>query len=139
MARSGVRIPTSLVLEVRHPDGSVIHADPPQEISVHIDKHYFDIVKEGLERVPVSGTAAAVFSGFPLDDIPVAGKTGTAEITGRESHGWFAAYAPADDPQIAVAVVIENGGYGSRSAAPVVRKVFDYYFGINYETDDTAE
>lgn len=139
VARSGVRIPTSLVLEVRHPDGSVIHADPPQEISVHIDKHYFDIVKEGLERVPVSGTAAAVFSGFPLDDISVAGKTGTAEITGRESHGWFAAYAPADDPQIAVAVVIENGGYGSRSAAPVVRKVFDYYFGINYETDDTAE
>ena len=56
-----------------------------------------------------------------------------------ESHGWFAAYAPADDPQIAVAVVIENGGCGSRSAAPVVRKVFDYYFGINYETDDTAE
>lgn len=138
-ARSGVRIPTSLVMEVRQADGTVTHASSPEEVRVDIDQEYFDIINEGLRRVPVSGTAAAAFSGFPLDEIPVAGKTGTAEITGRESHGWFAAYAPADDPQIAIAVVIENGGYGSRAAAPAVRRVLEHYFGISHETDDSAD
>ena len=139
VARSGIQIPTSLVLEVRRPDGTVIHWEAPEASRVDIDPRFFDIVKEGLRRVPISGTAAAAFSGFPLDEIPVAGKTGTAEIPGRESHGWFAAYAPADDPKIAIAVVIENGGYGSQAAAPVVRRVLEHYFGVSYETSDTTD
>lgn len=132
LARRGVRVPTSLVLEVREADGTVRKAAPPQEIPTGIPKEYFDLINEGLRQVPVSGTAAAAFSGFPLDEIPVAGKTGTGEIPSRDSHGWFAAYAPADDPEIAIAVVIEHGGYGGVAAAPVVRRVLEHYFGIDY-------
>jgi penicillin-binding protein 2 len=132
LARRGVRIPTSLVLEVREADGTVRRAAPTQEIDTGIPKEFFDLINEGLRQVPVSGTAAAAFSGFPLDEIPVAGKTGTGEIPCKDSHGWFAAYAPADDPEIAIAVVIEHGGYGGVAAAPVVRRVLEHYFGIDY-------
>lgn len=132
LARRGVRVPTSLVLEVREADGTVHKAAPPEEIPTGIPREYFDLINEGLRQVPVSGTAAAAFSGFPLDEIPVAGKTGTGEIPSKDSHGWFAAYAPADDPQIAIAVVIEHGGYGGVAAAPVVRRVLEHYFGIDY-------
>lgn len=134
LARSGMQLPTSLILEVRKADGTVISADSPAATRVNIAAEYIDLVNEGLRRVPVSGTAAGAFSGFPLDVIPVAGKTGTAEIPGKDSHGWFAAYAPANDPEIVVVVVIEHGGYGSSAAAPVARRVLEYYFGVEYET-----
>ncbi|HRL11547.1 MAG TPA: penicillin-binding transpeptidase domain-containing protein, partial [Aggregatilineales bacterium] len=58
----------------------------------------------------------------------VCGKTGTAEDTPRTSHAWFAAYAPADSPQIAVIVVVENAGEGSAVAAPITRDILEYYF-----------
>jgi cell division protein FtsI/penicillin-binding protein 2 len=62
--------------------------------------------------------------------IPVAGKTGTAENPGREPHSWFAGFAPADNPQIAFAVVVENAGEGSTVAAPMARQVVEAYFGL---------
>ena len=75
------------------------------------------------------GTASHRFRGL---DIPVAGKTGTAEAGGAdaEPHSWFAAYAPADDPEIAVAVVAENAGEGSTVAAPLARQVIEAYYGL---------
>lgn len=75
------------------------------------------------------GTASHRFSGL---DIPVAGKTGTAEAGGvdAEPHSWFAAYAPADAPEIAVVVMAENAGEGSTIAAPLARQVVEAYFGL---------
>ena len=64
-----------------------------------------------------TGTAAA------LPGVQVAGKTGTAEIAGGESHAWFAGFAPARDPQVAVVVLVENGGSGGSVAAPVAKQV----------------
>jgi peptidoglycan glycosyltransferase len=58
-----------------------------------------------------------------LQGVQVGGKTGTAEVTDAESHAWFVAFAPAEDPSVVVAVIIENGGTGGTVAAPVVRKV----------------
>ncbi|MGD8969716.1 MAG: penicillin-binding transpeptidase domain-containing protein, partial [Anaerolineae bacterium] len=65
-------------------------------------------------------------------DIPVAGKTGTAEAGGADAapHSWFVAYAPADDPEIALAVVAENAGEGSTVAAPLARQVIEAYYGL---------
>ena len=78
------------------------------------------------------GTANKVFEN--LKPIIVAGKTGTPETgfehLGQSSHGLFIAYAPADNPQIAVAVVIEHGVWGSY-AAPVARDIFEEYFGMS--------
>jgi penicillin-binding protein 2 len=84
------------------------------------------------------GTATFVFEGL---SVPVAGKTGTAEDPPRSSHAWFAGYAPAapytktdgtlvDEPEIAVVVIVENGGEGSGVAAPIVRQIFEAYYGI---------
>jgi penicillin-binding protein 2 len=75
------------------------------------------------------GTAEHRFAGMR---IPVAGKTGTAEVGGADTmpHSWFAAYAPADDPQIAVAVIVENAGEGSSVAAPLTRQVIEAYYGL---------
>jgi penicillin-binding protein 2 len=78
------------------------------------------------------GTAWFVFSdpdNYPAPYV-VCGKTGTAQTGRIEPHGWFVAYAPADDPQIAIAGVIEYGREGSETAAPVVRRILDYYFGV---------
>ncbi len=82
----------------------------------------------GVTTRPI-GTAPHRFAGL---SIPVAGKTGTAEVGGPETvpHSWFAAYAPADDPEIAIAVIVENAGEGSTVAAPLTRQVIEAYYGL---------
>jgi penicillin-binding protein 2 len=77
------------------------------------------------------GTAKKAFAGFPL---AVAGKTGTAENVAEEPHAWFAGYAPADNPQIAIAVLVEEAGEGSEAAAPIFRRIAEAYFGIEAPT-----
>lgn len=78
-----------------------------------------------LREVVVSGTGSAVRT----DAYAVAGKTGSAEFeTGKESHAWFTGYAPADNPQIVVTVIVEESGSGGQVAAPVARSIFDTYF-----------
>ena len=87
-----------------------------------------------LER---GGTAYAVFKDF---DIEIGGKTGSAETATDDVNAWFAAFAPYDDPEIAVIVMIENGGHGSYSAQ-VVKDIIAEYFGMNsngVEEDMTA-
>jgi penicillin-binding protein 2 len=76
------------------------------------------------------GTAAAAFAGFPLDRVPVEGKTGTAQVMGRADTSLFAAVAPANDPQFAVVAVVEEAGFGSAVAAPIVRRVLEVLTGV---------
>ena len=105
----------------------------PEEIgSLPISAENLEALQEGLLRVtsvPYLGTATYAFSGL---DIPVAGKTGTAEVgvAGAAPHSWFAAYAPADAPEIAVVAIVENAGEGSTVAAPLVRQVIEAYYGL---------
>ncbi len=82
---------------------------------IPISERNFEIVKRGMELVVEAGTARRA----QIDGIPVAGKTGTSENPQGKDHSVFIAYAPADDPQIAVGVIIENAGYGSTAAAPI--------------------
>ena len=77
-----------------------------------------------------SGTARTAFEGFPLDRIPVAGKTGTADIIPQEPYSWFAALAPANDPKYVVVALVEQGGHGATTAAPIVRRVLEGLFNI---------
>ncbi len=101
-------------------------------IDTAIAADHLAIVQRGLCDVVGSpvGTAARQFSGSPLLDIGVCGKTGTAQVPGENvrPHSWFVAYAPAKDPQIAVATLIENAGEGSLAAAPVTRSILETYF-----------
>jgi penicillin-binding protein 2 len=95
-----------------------------------------DVIRDSLHKVTsVSyGTAYQAFEGLEL---PVAGKTGTAESGQQNPHAWFAGYAPAGDPEIAIAVIVEHTGEGSTYAAPLFREVVEAYFGIEPDPDAT--
>jgi penicillin-binding protein 2 len=84
-------------------------------------------VLAGLRRAVADrdGTAAPAFAGFPLDRFPVAGKTGTAQVAGQADTSLFAAIVPAAAPRFVVVAVVEEAGFGSVVAAPVVRQVIE--------------
>lgn len=85
------------------------------------------VIREGLVGVVEYGTAQVMKEpGMPL----VGGKTGTSEVQGQTSHSVFVSFGPAHQPEIAIAVVVENGGFGSRSAAPVAKQIFQTYFNV---------
>jgi penicillin-binding protein 2 len=87
-----------------------------------------NVIRSGLVAVVQQGTARRLNDGsIPL----TAGKTGTAEVLGRTSNAMFVGYGPANDPQIAVAVVVENGGYGAVSAVPIAHEIYKAYFNRN--------
>ena len=73
--------------------------------------------------------AGTRFSGWPLDEIGVASKTGSSEIAGKQPFSWFAAYAPANDPKYVVVSVVEQAGFGSQVSGPIVRRIMDKLFG----------
>lgn len=78
-----------------------------------------------LDVTKLGGSAGSAFAGFPLAQYPVAGKTGTGEVYGKQATAWFAAYAPATKPKYAVVVVVSQGGSGSKVAAPAVRRIYE--------------
>lgn len=104
---------------------------PQNELGVYVEKDKLEVVRSALTGVVSSrGTAAGAFAGFPINQIPVAGKTGTAEVQGKQPCAWFACYAPANDPQYVVVVMVEQGGHGGLVAAPVARHILEYIFGL---------
>ena len=101
---------------------------------VDISAESFEAVKGGMLQVTEDGTASATFSNYP---IRVGGKTGTADAPGK-TNAMFVAFAPYTNPEIAVSIVIENGGHGS-SVAPVAKEIFDAYFFNSDEPYSSAE
>ncbi len=128
VANGGVIYRPVLVDKVLDTDGT-----PRQKLApaiartVYLAPATWDTIRRGLEAVVTRGTAATVFQGFGQT---AAGKTGSAETGRGTTHAWFACYAPAAAPEIVVAALVEDGGDGSVSAAPVVRKVLEAYFGL---------
>lgn len=90
-----------------------------------IDKSVFDIIADGMANAVTSGTCRAANLGT---DIQVCGKTGTAENPHGDDHSLFMAFAPKNDPKVAIAVVVENGGFGARNAVPIGRLMLQKYF-----------
>lgn len=94
-----------------------------------IDDEHFQIIREGMRQVLIDGTTdGSVFADVP---VIVAGKSGTAETNtpdGRDPHAWFTAFAPFDDPEIAITVLIEEGTGGSQFAAPAIAEAMEAYF-----------
>lgn len=90
-----------------------------------------DYVRNALAQVPVRGTARTPFFGFPMSQVPVAGKTGTAfRGTQFQDTSWFAAMVPANDPKYVVVAMVEQAGFGSDVAAPLVRRMIEAMYGI---------
>lgn len=89
------------------------------------DDQYLKIVREGMRATVTAGSARSLGNAV----VPVAGKTGTAEWrTGRSTHAWFSGFAPYDSPEIAIIVLVEEGGEGSTISAPIAHQVIDWYF-----------
>lgn len=135
IANGGKRYTPHIIKKVIAFDGTLISETKKEYEQLPVSEETLRTIREGMRSVAnsVDGTAVEVFADFPID---VAGKTGTAE-TGQEatssSNALFVCYAPADDPQIAVAVVIEHGVWGSY-AAPVAKDFLAAYFNIRGES-----
>ena len=87
-------------------------------------------IRSALAGVVTQGTAAGAFSGFPLSQVCVAGKTGTAQILGKQATSVFASFAPCQDPRFVVVVMLPSSGYGADAAAPAVRQIWDGIYGL---------
>jgi penicillin-binding protein 2 len=131
LANGGTLFEPHLGLRVERPDGQVVRQIGRRAVGrLPISKRQVLFLRNALRGVTERGTAAGAFSGFPLSQIPVAGKTGTADIIPQQPYSWFAAMAPADDPKYVVVAMVEQGGHGSTTAAPIVRRVLEGLFGL---------
>ncbi|HEX7385985.1 MAG TPA: penicillin-binding protein 2 [Castellaniella sp.] len=139
LANNGVYMKPHLVRRIINPvTGRFSYPVTGPEYTIKLDPKNLKIVKDAMIDVVRQGTARQAFLGAPYQ---AAGKTGTAQVYSLKGakyrahsvderlrdHALFMAYAPADDPQIAVALIVENGGWGASVAAPIARKVFDYW------------
>jgi penicillin-binding protein 2 len=88
-------------------------------------------MRSALAGVVTQGTAAGTFAGFPLNQVCVAGKTGTAQIEGKNATSVFASFAPCNNPKLVVVVMLPDSGYGADAAAPAVRQIWAGIYGVN--------
>ncbi len=137
IAADGKRYKPHLVSRIQTQDGDVIKEFQPELLSeLQVPANVIRLVQEGLHDVTKFGTAASTFRGFPVD---IAGKTGTAENSQGRDHGWFVAYGPFDNPNIVVAVIVEQGGFGSQSAVPIGREILEAAFHVGRYAPDVQQ
>ncbi len=136
IVNGGTRYKTHIVKAVRDAEtGRLLQETKPTVLSeIAIKPENRQAILEGMRDVVELGTASTVFESFP---IPVGGKTGTAEVSGRDDNAIFVGFAPYDNPTIAVCAVIEEGVHGA-NAAIAVREVFETYFSFETEKDTFA-
>ena len=105
--------------------------------SVGIDPEIIAMIREGMRRVvnEPGGTGSAA----RIPGIVVAGKTGTAQNPHGKDHAWFIGFAPFDHPKIAVAVIVENVGFGATYAAPIAKKIIERYLTTNLQRDSVTQ
>ena len=125
-------------------DGTVVKAIEKEKLgSIPADKKTISFLKASLREVVISGTGAGVFSGFPIE---ISGKTGTAQVFGRNPNGrekadtsWFAAYGPTKKPRFAVVMMVSQGGFGASTSGVGVRKIYETLFGVKGSKVESAE
>lgn len=120
-------------------DGTVAERIAPEATGT-LDVPAADLayLRAGLRGVIESGSARGSFAGFPVDEVPLAGKTGTAEVYGRQATSWFASFAPADEPRYAVVMMVSQGGTGAGTSGRGVRSIYDALFGVRDGHADPA-
>ncbi|MBT2301693.1 penicillin-binding protein 2 [Variovorax paradoxus] len=148
LANGGVNHRPHLVKAIKDTvTGQVAELPQPPAVDLGFLPKHVDIVRNALVAVNKGGTGTRVFAGAPYSS---AGKTGTAQAVTmgqnvkynakaleehQRDHSLFAAYAPAEAPKIAVAIIVENAGFGAAAAAPIVRRVFDYWLADQYPNE----
>ena len=140
LLNGGVMIRPHLVAHIDNVRTGERRTIEPQVVQrVRLKPEYVEFVKRAMAGVNKEGTGARAFAGAPYTS---GGKTGTAQVVGMKQnekydeakvterhrdHSWFIAFAPVDKPKIALALIVENGGFGARAAAPIARVMLDYY------------
>ena len=138
IANDGVAFRPHLAKSIENLSTGVVRQIAPEPThTVAMKPEHLAVVKNALIGVPREGTSARAFVGAAYVS---AGKTGTSQVYSLKGekysarvderlrdHAWYLAYAPADHPRIAIAVLVENGGFGAQAAAPIARAVLDYY------------
>jgi penicillin-binding protein 2 len=113
------------------PDGKVVQKiTPPVAGHLPVAGSTLAYIRNALQGVVTSGTAAATFGGFPLNQVCVAGKTGTAQAYGKQATSVFASFAPCNDPKYVVVMMIPDSGYGADVSAPAVKQIWDDLYGL---------
>jgi len=113
------------------PGGKVVKVTKPKRVGrLPVSERVLSYLQDALEGVSRNGTAAGVFAGFPLGDYTVGSKTGTAEGFGEQPSSWFASYAGKGKARYAVVMTVSQGGTGSGTSGPSVRKIYEAIFGI---------
>jgi penicillin-binding protein 2 len=137
IANGGKLMQPYLVQAVQDGQGQVIRrVQPKQAGELPVSAEVLDFLVQGMKLVD-GPTGTSDFAQRPLPGIVTAGKTGTAENPPKDDYGLYVGFAPADDPQIAVAVVIEQAGHGG-SVSPVARSIYSKYFGVELPKSDPA-
>jgi penicillin-binding protein 2 len=152
LANGGTFHKPRLVMATQDPIQRVdraVKSDAP--VNLGYKPEHVEVIKQGLIGVAKDGTSARVFAGTPYQS---AGKTGTAQAVTigqkdkynaskleehQRDHALYMAFAPADNPQIALAIVVENAGFGAAQAAPIARRVFDYWLLGDYPSQEDIE
>ena len=126
VANGGTKYQPYLVDSIINSDGSLFEK-PKRAECKHIDvsQQTIDYIRMGMSATTHEGGTASYFAGLPK---PIAGKTGTAENSHGRDHGLFVAYGPVDDPELVVVCIVEQGGFGSVAAGPIVYKAFEEFF-----------
>jgi penicillin-binding protein 2 len=152
VANDGLKVRPHLVKEIVDVETKERRTVSKESVErVPLLQENIDVIKKALVGVNIEGTSATSFAGATYTS---AGKTGTAQVyTVKENekynsnkidermrdHALFMAYAPADDPKVAIALVVENAGFGAQNAAPIARRVFDYVLLSKYPSQEDIE
>ena len=149
VANKGIKVRPHLGMATEDAVTRQRHALPlPDLVNLGLDPVHIDIVTRAMVGVTTEGTSARVFSGAPYSS---GGKTGTAQAVTigqkdkydarkmeehQRDHSLYTAFAPANEPRVALAIVVENSGFGAAHAAPIARRVFDYVLLDQYPSEE---
>ncbi|MFZ0324258.1 MAG: penicillin-binding transpeptidase domain-containing protein, partial [Actinomycetes bacterium] len=138
VANGGTIYKPQIAKAVMTPGGQVVKQFEPKVTGkLPVSPETLAYIQNALAGVPVEGTAVYPFSTptpFPLSQLPVAAKTGTGEVYGKQTTSWFASYAPANNPKFVVLMMVPEGGTGSLTSGASVRAIYEALFGVKGST-----
>ena len=144
IANGGTILKPTIAKAIVKTDGTVIKEFKPEKLGVlPADKETIKFLNKSLREVVVSGTGAGAFNSFP---IPISGKTGTAQVFGRNPNGsakadtsWFASYGPTNKPRFAVVMMVSQGGFGASVSGVGTRKIYETLLGVEGSKVNSAK
>ncbi len=140
VANGGTLWTPQLATAELRPDGTVVRRFAPKKAgTLPVSAQTLAFLRQSLTGVTTVGTGKGPFLGFPLAAVPVASKTGTGEVAGKDSTSWFTSFAPSNAPQYAVVMMVSQGGTGSGISGPGVRKIYEALYGISGSTVTPAK